>query len=96
MTRFCEGRRHIYLVADLDAEPVLRAGFSAAVNAELLGAEAATAVYPSWEDIFLLLARHAQSERLVVVLDEFTYLVSAYPPLASTLQRLWDRELRRV
>ncbi len=95
LTQFCQGKRHIFFVADLDAEPVLRAGFSAAVNAELLDAEATNAVYPSWEDIFLLLTRHAQSERLVVVLDEFTYLVAAHPPLASTLQRLWDGKMRR-
>jgi AAA+ ATPase superfamily predicted ATPase len=93
LTQFCRDRRHIFFVADLDVEPVLRAALSAAVNAELLGPEAASAVYPSWEDIFRLLARHAGSERLVVVLDEFTYLVDAHPPLASTLQRLWDDEL---
>lgn len=94
LTQFCQGKRHIFFVADLDVEPVLRASFSAVVNTELLGSEVAGAVYPTWEDIFRLLARHAQSERLVVVLDEFTYLISAHPPLASILQRLWDRELR--
>jgi len=95
LTQFCQDKRHIFFVADLDVEPVLRAGLSAAVNAELLGPGAASAVYPAWEDIFRLLASHAQSERLVVVLDEFTYLVAAHPPLASLLQRLWDSELRR-
>lgn len=94
LTRFCQGKRHVFFVADLDVEPVLRAGLSAAVNAELLGPQASAAVYPSWEDIFLLLTHHAQAERLVVVLDEFTYLVAAHPPLASTLQRLWDSHLR--
>lgn len=94
LARFCQGKRHIFYVADLDVEPALRAGLSAAVNAELLGPEAASAVYPTWDDIFLLLAHHAQAERLVVVLDEFTYLVSAHPPLASALQRLWDSHLR--
>jgi len=93
LTQFCRDKRHIFFVADLDVEPVLRAALSAAVNAKLLGPEAASAVYPSWQDIFLLLARHAQAERLVVVLDEFTYLVGAHPPLASTLQRLWDSDL---
>jgi AAA+ ATPase superfamily predicted ATPase len=93
LARFCQDKRHVFFVADLDVEPVLRAALSAAVNAELLGPEAASAVYPSWQDIFLLLARHAQAERLVVVLDEFTYLVDAHPPLASTLQRVWDSDL---
>ena len=97
LAQFCTAsgspRRHIFFVADLDVEPVLRAALSAAVNTELLGPETAGAVYSSWDDIFLLLAQHARQERLVVVLDEFTYLVDAHPPLASALQRLWDREL---
>jgi AAA+ ATPase superfamily predicted ATPase len=86
-------KRHIFFVADLDVEPVLRAALSVAVNTELLGPEAAGAVHASWDDILILLAQHARQERLVVVLDEFTYLVDAHPPLASMLQRLWDREL---
>jgi AAA+ ATPase superfamily predicted ATPase len=94
LTQFCEAKRHIFFVADLDAEPVLRAGFSSAVNQVLFGSQAAGGVYPDWEQIFLLLAQHARDERLVVVLDEFTYLIAAYPPLASLLQRLWDRTLR--
>lgn len=95
VTRFCRGKRHVFFVADMDVEPRLRAGFSAAVNAALLP-DASNAVYPSWEDIFLLLARQAQNERLVVVLDEFTYLVAAHPPLASLIQRLWDSDLRHT
>jgi len=94
LAQFCQDKRHIFFVADLDVEPTLRAGLSRAVNAELLGPEAATAVYPSWEEIFRLLGHHAQSQRLVMVMDEFTYLVAAHPPLASTLQRLWDSHLR--
>lgn len=94
LTHFCKGKRHIFFVADLNAEPNLRAGFSRVVNTELFGAQAAGGVYATWEEIFLLLAQHAQTERLVVVLDEFTYLVAAHSPLASLLQRLWDSDLR--
>lgn len=94
--RFCEGKRYVFYVADQDAEPRLRAGLSAEVNTRLLGEAAASAVYPTWEALFRLLASHAQHEPLVVVLDEFTYLLAAHPPLASILQRLWDSELRHT
>lgn len=94
LTRFCADKRHVFFVADLNVEPVLRAALSHAVNAVLLGSEAAGGVYSTWEEIFRLLGRYAQTERLVVVLDEFTYLTAAYPPLVSILQRLWDAELR--
>lgn len=96
LTRFCAGKRHIFFVADLNVEPVLRADFSRAVNTVLLAPEAAGAIYSTWEEIFRLLARQAEAERWVVVLDEFTYLIAAYPPLVSLLQRLWDAELRHT
>lgn len=95
LARFCEGKRHIFYVADLAAEAVLRSSFSAAVNALQHGPEAPAPVYGSWEDLLNVLARLAQTERLVVVLDEFPYLVAAYPPLASVLQRVWDRALSK-
>lgn len=93
LAQFCRDKRHIFFVADLDVELTQRAALSSVVNQALFGDGAARAVYSSWEDIFRLLAQHARQERLVVVLDEFTYLVDAHPPLASTLQRLWDHEL---
>jgi AAA+ ATPase superfamily predicted ATPase len=65
------------------------------VNAFQYGAEAPAPLYGSWEDLFNVLARLAQTERLVVVLDEFPYLVAAYPPLASVLQRVWDHVLSK-
>lgn len=96
LAKFCEDKRHIFFVADLDVEPVLRARLSAAVNTRLLGSETASAVYPSWDALLQVIARHARDEPLVVVLDEFTYLLGAHPPLASVLQRLWDSDLRHT
>ena len=52
------------------------------------------AVYSTWEDLLHALNQAAQSERLVVVLDEFPYLLTAYPPLATILQRIWDQTLK--
>jgi hypothetical protein len=94
LSHFCRGKRAVFFVADLASEESLRAGFSGAVNTVLFGPNRINAVYPSWEDLFQALGRESQSERLVVVVDEFPYLVSAHPPIASILQRVWDRELK--
>lgn len=51
--------------------------------------------YSSWELAFNEIARLAQEQRLVVVLDEFTYLIESEPSLPSILQRLWDHQLKR-
>ncbi len=44
LAKFCDDKRHIFFVADLDVEPVLRARLSAAVNTRLLGSETTSAV----------------------------------------------------
>jgi AAA+ ATPase superfamily predicted ATPase len=94
LARFCEGKRSIFFVSDLGSEISLRTALSAAVNTTLFGLNQMNAVYSTWEDLLNALTQAAQSERLVVVLDEFPYLVTAHPPLATILQRVWDQTLK--
>jgi len=94
LARFCENKRSIFFVSDLGSEISLRTTLSNAINATLFGPNQMNAVYSTWEDLFQALARAAQTERLVVVLDEFPYMVAAHPPLATILQRVWDRTLK--
>lgn len=94
LAHFCEGKRHIFFAADQVPEQTSRANLSKAVNDTLFGPGQVSAVYNSWDDLFTTLARQAQEERLVVVLDEFPYLVAAHPPLVSILQRIWDQSFK--
>jgi len=96
LARFCEGKRSIFFVSDLGSEISLRTALSAAVNTTLFGPNQMNAVYATWEDLFHALAQAAQTERLVVVLDEFPYLVTAHPPMATLLQRIWDQTLKNT
>ncbi len=51
--------------------------------------------YPTWRTVFRLLADLATDEPLVVVLDEFQYLMNQKDDdIASQLVAVWDRELR--
>lgn len=94
LARFCEGKRSIFFVSDMGSELSLRASLSNTINSTLFGDNQINAVYSTWEDLFNALAHAAQSERLVVVLDEFPYLVTAHPPIATLLQRVWDQTLK--
>jgi uncharacterized protein len=94
LARFCEGKRSIFFVSDLGSEISLRTALSGAVNAVLFGPNQMNAVYSTWEDLLQALAQAAQTERLVLVLDEFPYLVTAHPALATILQRVWDQTLK--
>jgi uncharacterized protein len=52
--------------------------------------------FESWEMAFEELGHLAKDERLVVVLDEFTYLIATEPSVPSILQRLWDHSLKHT
>lgn len=94
LARFCEGKRAVFFVSDLGSEISLRAALSTAINSVVYGPAQMDAVYSSWEALFQALAQASQQERLVVVLDEFPYMLSTYPPLASILQKAWDQTLK--
>jgi uncharacterized protein len=50
--------------------------------------------YSSWDAAFAEVARLASDKRVVVVLDEFTYVMQADPEVPSLLQRAWDHQLK--
>lgn len=94
LARFCEGKRAIFFVSDLGSELSLRTALSSAINSVLFDSAQMDAVYSSWEALFLALNQAAQQERFVVVLDEFPYMATSHPPLASILQKVWDQSLK--
>ena len=49
--------------------------------------------FASWDQLLRLLAR--LPDRVLVVLDEYPYLVESNPGLSSLVQRAWDQELSR-
>lgn len=57
-------------------------------------ADAAPELYPSWRNVFRLFADLANDEPLVVILDEFQYLMAQEDDVVSHLMAVWDRELR--
>jgi uncharacterized protein len=96
LVQFCQEKRAIFFVSDLGSEISLRTAFSTAINAILFGPGRMDAVYSSWEALFQTLGQAAQEEQLVVVIDEFPYMVTAHPPLASILQKAWDQTLKNT
>jgi AAA+ ATPase superfamily predicted ATPase len=94
--QFCRDKPHIFFVADLGTAEANLVQFSRAVSQHVHGDPEVEGVYRDWDQGLARLARLAQEKRLVVVFDEFTYLVSAQPGIASTLQRTWDETLRHT
>jgi AAA+ ATPase superfamily predicted ATPase len=52
--------------------------------------------FESWDGALTLLATTAGGRPQVIVMDEFPYLVEQDPFLEATLQKVWDRYLRKA
>jgi AAA+ ATPase superfamily predicted ATPase len=50
--------------------------------------------YASWEAAFAEVQRTAAQQRLVLALDEFTYVMQANPQISSLIQGAWDHQLK--
>lgn len=50
--------------------------------------------YVDWEQAFRALNDLAQEERLVVIIDEYPYLVEMVPGISTILQKVWDTSLQ--
>lgn len=58
-------------------------------------AVAPTFSYLSWDAAFAEAARLAANQRVVIVLDEFTYVMQADSEAPSLLQKAWDHQLKQ-
>ncbi len=95
LREFARGRRAVFYVAEMGSAPDQRATFSGRVFETFGETALAGAAFPSWEAAFRFLGERAAKERLLVLLDEFPYLVDSDPTLPSILQRAWDAALKR-
>lgn len=88
-----------WVATDTSAVAVLRS-FSHALYRQLHGTSPADPgfTYYDWDEAFRELARCAQQspQKLVVILDEFTYALEAYPDLTHKLQAAWDQTLKQL
>jgi len=84
----------VYWVAIKSSSRILLARFSQALQA-LTGNADPDFSYSSWESAFRELARLARDRRIVVVLDEWPYVLESVPGIASILQAVWDHDLKQ-
>jgi len=87
LRRFCESKPHFFYVADLGTQETTLNEASRRFG-ETFFDDPDAVHFVSWEQIFKAPTRQAAEQRLVVVLDEFTYLLQTDPALPSILQRL--------
>jgi AAA+ ATPase superfamily predicted ATPase len=89
--------RALFWTADQRSSSALRRSFSQALQSYLDPSQAVEPdfTYASWDQVFSEVARLTEHQHLILVLDEFTYLIAADRALPSILQRVWDHQLKK-
>lgn len=93
LRNWCGTKPTIFYIATLSSSVEQLAIFSQQVYAFTHGSAPVGFTYPSWEAAFSALAEIPQTPRPVVILDEFTYLISSDKAIPSILQKIWDEIL---
>jgi AAA+ ATPase superfamily predicted ATPase len=94
LAHFAEGRRSVFYTATEQSPEVELEAFSDRVRETLQPGPRdvlAGGPFRTWDEALAYCAAAAEDEPLLVVLDEFSYLVESDPALASIVQRFWDR-----
>jgi AAA+ ATPase superfamily predicted ATPase len=89
---FCADKPHIFFIATLSADSEQLASFSQQIWSFDHPETPEGFSFPSWEAAFRSIAN--LPGRPIVVLDEFTYLISGNKAILSILQKVWDERLR--
>ena len=89
----CRKRKVVFFTADLGSRADQLASFANALAKGLGESEWAGVSFPGWEQAIQVCLERSKKQRLVLILDEFQYLVTADRSLPSTIQRLWDTEI---
>jgi len=89
---FCDGKPHIFFIATLSSDSEQLATFSR----QIWGFDHAETpegfTFPSWDAAFHALVN--LPGRPIVILDEFTYLMSGNKAIPSILQKVWDDRMK--
>jgi AAA+ ATPase superfamily predicted ATPase len=96
LRHFMSGKNGVYFLATQESDLQNRRAFqrelATAIDAPYLN----RATEVDWELLFEEVARVAQLDRFIVVIDEFQYLGLSNTAFASLLQRIWDNTLKHA
>ena len=91
---FCQDKPHLFFIATLSADAEQLATFSQQIWAYTHTETPSRFSFPSWDAAFKALAD--LPDKPIVVLDEFTYLISGNKAIPSILQKVWDEHLKNT
>jgi len=93
---FCSDKPHIFFIATLSSDSEQLATFSQQAYGFTHADVPTGFTFPSWEAAFQALVELPMQSKPIIVLDEFTYLISGNKAIPSILQKVWDEKLKNT
>ena len=91
---FCADKPHVFFIATLSSDSEQLATFSQQVYGFTHADVPSGFTFPSWEAALRALGELPKQPKPIIVLDEFTYLISGNKAIPSILQKVWDETLK--
>jgi len=93
---FCADKPHIFFIATLSSDSEQLATFSQQVYGFTRADVPSGFTFPSWAAAFQALSELPMQPKPIIVMDEFTYLISGNKAIPSILQKVWDEKLKNT
>lgn len=93
---FCVDKPHLFFIATLSSDIEQLATFSQQIYGFNHTEIPMGFTFPSWDAAFQALTDLPMQPRPIIVLDEFTYLISGNKAIPSILQKVWDEKLKNT
>ena len=93
---FCVDKPHIFFIATLSSDTEQLATFSQQIYGFGHTEVPVGFTFPSWDAAFKALADLPMQPRPIIIMDEFTYLISGNKAIPSILQKVWDEKLKNT
>jgi len=93
---FCVDKPHVFFIATLSSDTEQLATISQQIYGFNHKEVPAGFTFPSWEAVFQALADLPMQPRPIIIMDEFTYLISGNKAIPSILQKVWDEKLKNT
>ena len=91
---FSADKPHVFFIATLSSDLELLASFSQQVYRFSHGYASEGFTFPTWDAAFQALGEVPMEPRPIIIIDEFTYLISGNKAIPSILQKVWDEKLK--
>ncbi len=94
LCEFCKDKKHIFYTCNEYTNSKQLGEFSSRflrTNPEIASI---VKQFADWESAFSFLGEYDQDEKMVIVIDEFPYMVKGDTSIPSILQNLWDHKLK--